>query len=83
MAPKRDGFLAKTLSLTAVGEDTPPSQVLREKIQASAVSEVTGPCKSVMDLFQPFTHDGSVSLSKLHTNQDLDRHWSLTVSIAE
>ena len=23
MAPKRDGFLAKTLSLTAVGEDTP------------------------------------------------------------
>ena len=25
MAPKRDGFLAKTLSLTAVGEDTPPS----------------------------------------------------------
>ena len=41
----------------------PPPQVLREKTQASAVSEVSGPCKSVMDLFQPFTHDGSVSLS--------------------
>ena len=38
-------------------------QVLREKTRASAVSEVSGPCKSVMDLFQPFTHDGSVSLS--------------------
>ena len=25
VAPKRDGFLPKTLSLTAVGEDTPPS----------------------------------------------------------
>ena len=40
-----------------------PPQVLREKTRASAVSEVSGPCKSVMDLFQPFTHDGSVSLS--------------------
>ena len=64
MVPKRDGFLAKTLSFTAVSENTPPPpQVLREKTQASAVSEVSGPCKSVMDLFQPFTHDGSVSLS--------------------
>ena len=41
----------------------PPPQVLREKTQASAVSEVSGPCKSAMDLFQPFTHDGSVLLS--------------------
>ena len=41
----------------------PPPQVLREKTQASAVSEVSGPCKSVMDLFQPFIHHGSVSLS--------------------
>ena len=40
-----------------------PPQVLREKTRASAVSEVSGPCKSVMDLFQPFIHDGSVSLS--------------------
>ena len=38
-------------------------QVLREKTRASAVSEVSGPCKSVMDLSQPFIHDGSVSLS--------------------
>ena len=38
----------------------PPPQVLREKTQASAVSEVSGPCKTVMDLFQTFTHDGSV-----------------------
>ena len=27
------------------------------------MSEVSGPCKSVMDLFQPFVHHGSVSLS--------------------
>ena len=40
-----------------------PPQVLREKTRASAVSEVSGPCKSVMDLFQPFVHHGSVSLS--------------------
>ena len=40
-----------------------PPQVLREKTRASAVSEVSGPCKSVMDLFQPFIHHGSVSLS--------------------
>ena len=40
-----------------------PPQVLREKTGGSTLSEVSGPCKSVMDLFQPFTHDGSVSLS--------------------
>ena len=41
----------------------PPPQVLREKTQASALSEVSGPCKSVFVFFQPFIHDGSVSLS--------------------
>ena len=40
-----------------------PPQVLREKTRASALNEVSGPCKSVMDLFQPFIHHGSVSLS--------------------
>ena len=39
-----------------------PPQVLREKTRASAVSEVSGSCKSVMDLFQSFVHHGSVSL---------------------
>ena len=41
----------------------PPPQVLREKTQASALSEVSGPSKSVIVFFQPFIHDGSVSLS--------------------
>ena len=31
VAPKRDGFLAKTLTLTAVGEDTPPSPSSKKK----------------------------------------------------
>ncbi|RMX54823.1 hypothetical protein pdam_00022535 [Pocillopora damicornis] len=35
VALKRHGFLAKTLPLTAVGDDTPPPQVLREKTQSS------------------------------------------------
>ena len=31
VAPKRDGFLAKTLTLTAVGEDTPASPSSKRK----------------------------------------------------
>ena len=50
------------LSLLLVKIHRPP-QVLREKTRAGAVSEVSGSCKSVMDLFQPFLHHGSVSLS--------------------
>ena len=60
--PKPNGFIVRTLSLSVVSEDTPP-QVPRKKTQVSPMSEVSGSSKSFIDIFQPFIHDGSVSLS--------------------
>ena len=83
--PNPNGFIIKTLSLSAVTEDTPP-QVPRKKTQVSPMSEVSGSTKSFIDIFQPFIHDGSVSLSSDmsdSTQSKLERHWSLQVFTVE
>ena len=71
--------------LSAVSEDT-PSQVPRKRTQISPMSEVSGLSKSFIDIFQPFIHDGSVSLSNDMSDSmqsRLERHWSLQVFTVE
>ena len=59
---KPTGFIATSLSLPNAGED-----MLRNcpdvKTKSSLISEVSAPPKPVMDVFEPFIHEGSVSLS--------------------
>ena len=71
--------------LSAASEDT-PSQVPRKRTQISPISEVSGLSKSFIDIFQPFIHDGSVSLSNDMSDSmqsRLERHWSLQVFTVE
>ena len=87
VAPKRDGFLAKTLSLTAVGEDTPPSPSSKREDSSKCCEWSQWPlqiCHGSFSALHPPWFGVIVNwYVQLHTNQDLDRHWSLTVSIAE
>ena len=60
--PKPNGFIAKPSYLSPASEDTLP-RVPTKKTRASPMSEVSSQSKSVMDIFKPFIHNGSVSLS--------------------
>ena len=62
MEPKPNGFIAKPSYLSPASEDTLP-RVPTKKTRASPMSEVSSQSKSVMDIFKPFIHNGSVSLS--------------------
>ena len=57
--PRPTGFIATSLSLPAVSEDM-PTKCHNVKTQSSNIGV---PSKPVMDIFEPFIHDGSVSLS--------------------
>ena len=59
---KPTGFIATSLSLPDAGEDMPPN-CSDVKTKSSLISEVSAPPKPVMDVFEPFIHQGSVSLS--------------------
>ena len=59
---KPTGFIATSLSLPDAGEDMPPN-CSDVKTTSSLISEVSAPPKPVMDVFEPFIHQGSVSLS--------------------
>lgn len=59
---KPTGFIATSLSLPDVGGDM-PIKYPDTKIQSSKISEVSAPPKPVMNFFEPFIHEGSVSLS--------------------
>ena len=59
---KPTGFIAKSLSLPDVGGDM-PIKYPDAKIQSSQIGEVSAPPKPVMNVFEPFIHEGSVSLS--------------------
>ena len=87
VAPKRDGFLAKTLSLTAVGEDTPPSPSSMREDSSKCCEWSQWPlqiCHGSFSALHPPWFGVIVNwYVQLHTNQDLDRHWSRKVSIAE
>ena len=60
--PRPTGFVATSLSLPAVSEDM-PTKCHNVKTQSSLVGNIGVPSKPVMDIFEPFIHDGSVSLS--------------------
>lgn len=60
---KPNGFVAKPSPSFSESECTPP-RFSREKTQTISTNDVSGSSKSVMDMFQPFIHDGSVSLSR-------------------
>ena len=57
--PRPTGVIATALSLPAVSEEM-PTKCHNVKTQSSNIGV---PSKPVMDLFEPFIHDGSVSLS--------------------
>ena len=59
---KPTGFIATSLSLPDVGGDM-PIKYPDAGIQSSQISEVSTPSKPVMNVFEPFIHEGSVSLS--------------------
>ena len=59
---KPTGFIATSLSLPDVGGDM-PIKFPDAKTQSSLISEVSAPPKPVMNVFEPFIHEGSVSLS--------------------
>ena len=59
---KPTGFIATSLSLPDVGGDM-PAKCPDAKTQSSLISEVSAPPKPVMNVFEPFIHEGSVSLS--------------------
>ena len=59
---KPTGFIATSLSLPDVGGDM-PIKCPDTKTQSSLISEVSAPPKPVMNVFEPFIHEGSVSLS--------------------
>ena len=59
---KPTGFIAKSLSLPDVGGDM-PIKYPDAKIQSSQIGEVSAPPKPVMNVFEPFIHEGSISLS--------------------
>ena len=59
---KPTGFIAASLSLPDVGGDM-PIKCPDTKTQSSLISEVSAPPKPVMNVFEPFIHEGSVSLS--------------------
>lgn len=56
------GFIATSLSLPDVGKDL-PIECPDVKTQSSLISKVIAPPKAVMDVFEPFSHECSVSLS--------------------
>ena len=60
--PRPTGFIATSLSLPAVSEDM-PTKCHNVKTQSSIVGNIGVPSKPDMDIFEPFIHDGSVSLS--------------------
>ena len=60
---KPNGFVAKPSPSVSESECTPP-RFSREKTQTISTNDVSGSSKSIMDMFQPFIHDGSVSLSR-------------------
>ena len=62
MEPKPNGFIAKPSYLAPASEDTLP-RVPTKKTRASPMSEDSSQSKSVMNIFKPFIHNGSVSLS--------------------
>ena len=70
MEPKPNGFIANPSSLSPASEDTLP-RVPRKKT-TSPMSEVSGQSKSVMNIFKPFIHNGSVSLSRSR----FEKNWS-------
>ena len=57
--PRPTGLIATSLSLPAVSEDM-PTQCHNVKTQSSQVGDIGVPSKPVMDMFEPFIHDGSV-----------------------
>ena len=59
---KPTGFIATSLSVPDVGGDM-PIKCPDTKTQSSLISEVSAPPKPVMNVFEPFIHEGSVSLS--------------------
>ena len=59
---KPTGFIATSLSLPDVSEDM-LIKCPDVKTQSSLISEVSAPPKPVMDVFEPFIHEGLVSLS--------------------
>ena len=58
---KPTGFVAMSLSLPDVREDM-PTKCFDVKTQSSQISEVSAPPQPVMNVFEPFIHEGSVSL---------------------
>ena len=58
------GFIATSLSLPDVGKDM-PIECPDVKTQSSLTSKVIAPPKPItkMDVFEPFSHESSVSLS--------------------
>ena len=60
---KPTGFIATSLSLRDVRGDMPTKCCPDVKTQSSLISEVGATPQPVMNVFEPFIHKGSVSLS--------------------
>ena len=76
--PKPNGFIAKPSYLSPASEDTLP-RVPTKKTRASPMSEVSSQSKSVMDIFKPFIHNGSVSYQVIHLTpyrSRFEKNWS-------